>query len=96
MKHELKSNTEDAMQISTEIMNKVVQKRIPQTTDTADELYQIKVEMHPIMSNAMYNRELKALENERLKTLIQLARVLDDENMSNAINGLGYELTVKK
>ena len=92
MKHALNTNTADALIISQSIMEKVVEKRMPQTTEDASELYQAKVEMHPIIANAMYARELKTLENERLTTLVQLARVLDDENMTKAINGLGYVL----
>jgi len=93
MKHNLKLNTEDALVISQEIMERVVEKAMHEPT--ADELYQAKVEIHPMISNAMYKRELKSLENERFSTLIKLARALDDESMSKAINGLGYDLNLE-
>ena len=58
--------------------------------------HQLNVMLQPTISNAIFHRDKEVLEHERFKTLIALARVLDDENMEKAIIGLNYTLTIEK
>lgn len=54
------------------------------------------VQIHPFIANAMYHRDKSVLENERLKTLVTLARTLDDENLSKVIESLGYRISIEE
>lgn len=58
--------------------------------------HQLSISIHPFISNAMYRAGLDILENERFKTLVTLARTLDDDNLTKAIQALKYTLSVKK
>jgi len=49
--------------------------------------------IHPLISNAEFNRVKQELENERFTTLITLARTLDNDNLSKCINALNYSLS---
>ena len=79
---------------SGEVVKDIVENVISQFEIQGD-LNQLKVQIHPRISNAMYERDKTILERERFQTLIALARVLDDAAMESSINALGYELSVK-
>lgn len=89
MKHNLQNRFEEQQKIVDEIV---------ETThsefNTNDR--QLHAMIHPILGNSEYDRVNKELENERFKTLINLARVLDDENMTKAINSLNYSILIDK
>ena len=57
--------------------------------------HQFKLNIHPIISNAIYARDKELLEQERFNTLIKLARVLDDTNLDIAIKALNYKLIIE-
>ena len=86
MKHQILGVTEDSSQLLdnlTEIKNSIYVK--------SDD-YQFKVQIHPVIGNFAFRRENKIAENTAFETLIKLARVLDDENMSKVINALNYSI----
>lgn len=89
MKHNLTTNItfKESYDLTKKIV-KVTHNPLCASSDT-----QLNSSIHPIVSNYAYNRVLKELENERFNTLIKLARVLDDKNMSKAIIGLNYSLS---
>lgn len=58
------------------------------------DLHQIKISIDPLIANAMYKRDKLMRNEEQMRTVIKLARVLDDENMAKAIKGLGYEMVI--
>lgn len=91
MKHNLTTAT--TFEVQRKSVEEIVEKShsIYNTDD-----YQLKSMISPIIGNAEFHRVNKELENERFKTLIQLARVLDDESMTKAINGLNYTLQIEK
>ena len=57
---------------------------------------QLKISLHPQISNAMFARDKEVLELERLTTLITLARTLDDVNLHKAYDALNYQITKKE
>lgn len=57
---------------------------------------QIKVQIFPIISNGIYHQKNQILEEERLKTIMTLARCLDDENFIKSIEELKYTISIKK
>ena len=79
---------------SLEVSNDVVSTAC--TLGFKGDSYQLLVNVHPLVSNAMHYRDKELLEQERFRTVIALARVLDDSGLDLAIKGLGYQLTVKK
>ncbi len=83
--------TDKAFKISQEIIDSV----IPPFKLQGD-LYQMKSGMAPIISNAMYARENELIQNERMETLITLARVLDNESIEKSVKGLRYQITLVK
>lgn len=86
----MKKSIDLGLDVSKEIMDKVISK-----FDVSGDLNQIKISIHPIIANAMYQRDKELLQKERFETLIALARVLDNENIEAAIKALRYELNVK-
>jgi len=58
--------------------------------------YQVKASIHPTIANAMFHRDKEVLEHERFKTMMSLARVLDDKQFAKAMVELGYSIEVKK
>jgi hypothetical protein len=59
-------------------------------------LTQVKTQIHPIISNAIFARDKELLEKERFETLITLAKVLDNQNIEVAVKALKYKLTIKE
>lgn len=90
MKHDLDRNIVFKQQ--QEIVKQIVEKTHSEF-NTND--YQLSSMIHPILSNAEFDRVQKELENERFATLIKLARVFDEETLSKTINALGYTLNIK-
>jgi len=89
MKHDLSSNT--TFKNSHDLTKEIV--KVTHSEFNTDDI-QLNAMIHPLVSNAEYRIVNKELENERFKTLVSLARVLDDENLSKAINGLNYSLSI--
>ena len=56
---------------------------------------QLPIQLLPHISNALYHRGNELVEAERFKTIIALARALDDDNMQKALIGLKYKLTIE-
>ena len=56
---------------------------------------QIKLQMMPFISNAIFHRDKELLEMERFVTLITLCRVLDDKNIKTVIDAMGYSLIIR-
>jgi len=80
---------------SSEVVKHIAENVFSQFKIKKGDLNQLKVQMHPVISNAMYAREKSILERERFQTFIALSRVLDDAAMESAINALGYEFVKK-
>ncbi len=59
------------------------------------DMNQMKVQIAPIISNALYEEKNNTLETERLRTLFALARVMPDAQMELVVKTLGYSLTHK-
>jgi len=76
-----------------ELLPQIVEK-VHSEFNTNDQ--QLKAMISPIIGNAEFKRVNQELENERFSTLIKLARVLDDESMTKAINALDYSLNINK
>lgn len=87
----MKNSFDHSSDVTDEIMKYVIS-----NYEITGDVKQIKLEIHPIISNAMYFRENDVLEKERFKTLITLARALDDENLQKAIDALKYKLLLEK
>jgi hypothetical protein len=87
----MKNCTEYALDITKEIMEDIISKY-----EIVGDLNQIKIQIHPIISNAIYKRENELLEKERFNNIIKLSRALDDENVKSVIDALNYQLTIKK
>ncbi len=83
--------TEKAFKISQEIIDNVIVSFKPQ-----GDLNQMKSEVAPIISNAMFARENELIQNERMETLIALSRVLDNESIEKAVKGLKYKIILIK
>ena len=75
-----------------------IAKQIEKLAETfnIDKNNQFKIQILPIISNAIYARENDLLEQERFQTIIKLSRVLNDEEIIKAIDGLGYGVSLKK
>ena len=86
----MKKSIEQSLEVTSQIMETVIAK-----FEVEGDLNQIKVQMHPIIANAMYQRDKELLEKERFETLITLARTLDNTNIEAVVKALRYELTTK-
>lgn len=86
----MKNSTAHSLEVTNQIMEAVVS-----TFKVEGELNQMKVQIHPIIGNAMFHRDKELLEIERFRTLIALSRALDDQSIEAAIKALRYQLTVK-
>lgn len=75
--------------ITNQIMEKIDNKN-------QNDLYNLKSEIRPLISNAIYHRELEVLEKERFRTIFHLSRIFDDDNMVNIVNELGLNLNSHK
>ncbi len=84
----MKKATEQSLEVTNQIIETVL-------ANVTSDLSQIKVQIQPIIANAMYQRDKELLEKQRLETLITLARTLDNTNIEAAVKALRYELTVK-
>ena len=89
------SATDLAFDISNSIMTNVINDNPVLEHLTVKQTNGLKVMMSPIISNAIFKRENELLEKERFRTLIILARVLNDDNLEKSIEALGYTLTTK-
>lgn len=87
---EMKKSIEQSLDVTSQIMETVIAK-----FEVEGDLNQMKVQMHPIIANAMYQRDKELLEKERFETLITLVRTLDNTNIEAVVKALRYELTVK-
>lgn len=85
----MKRATDEGLNISNEIMDEVISK-----FEVKGDLHQIKIQIHPIISNAMFHRDNELLEEERFRTFQKLSREFNDEDMKRIIKSLGYHLTV--
>jgi hypothetical protein len=86
----MKKSFSESLEVTTQIMETVVSK-----FEVEGDLNQMKISIHPIIANAMYNRDNELLEQERFKTLITLARTLNDGNLGKVIKALNYKLIIK-
>ncbi len=77
MKHNLTTNVtfKESYNVSKEIISRTHDSDSMETKD----FNQLASSVHPLVSDYVYNRVKKELENERFSTLIKLSRVLDDE-----------------
>lgn len=85
----MKGPTEQALEVSNKIMESVISQ-----FQVEGNLNQMKIQIHPIISNAMFHRDNEILEAERFRTLQQLSRVLSDKAMKKAIKSLGFHLNL--
>ncbi len=74
-------------EIAQDVANKIVDDNLPKCDPETDP-YQVKVTIHPYISNVMYQRELELLENERINTFIALAKTLDGETVRKVLGEL--------
>lgn len=86
----MKKSIEQSLEVTSQIMETVIAK-----FEVEGDLNQMKVQMHPIIANAISQRDKELLEKERFETLITLARILDNTNIEAVVKALRYELTVK-
>ncbi len=84
----------NSVEVSQDISNEIISDILPKFNFEGD-TYQLKVNIMPIISNTIYNREKELLEKERFETLITLARVLDNTTIETVIKALKYSITVK-
>lgn len=86
----MKNSIDQSVEVTTQIMETVIAK-----FEVNGDLNQMKIQMYPIIANAMYQRDKELFEKERFETLITLARTLDNTNIESVIKALRYELKVK-
>ena len=95
---------EDTMKTGFEVADTIIKHTLSfhfpelkemENTGVDSKIYQLRVGMCPNISNALYARDKEVLENERLKTIVTLARTLKDKDLAKAIDALGYTLNVK-
>lgn len=55
------------------------------------EIGQFRTQIHPIIANFVYKREQELSNHIKLNTLIEISRVLDNENVIKCFNALGYD-----
>ena len=86
----MKNTVDHSQEVTDSIMENVISK-----FKIEGDARQLKIQMMPIIANAMYQRDNELLENERLETVIALSRVLDNDTVKKAVKELRYSLTVK-
>jgi len=92
-----KNIMENTVDKSWEVAKKFVKEVLPfYDKEGSLDAHQITTSLHPYIANAVYENKNIELEAERMKTLIALARVLDDENIGKAITALKFQITLKK
>jgi hypothetical protein len=82
------TNFDASKETTSQIMQTVIS-----NFDVQGDLNQMEKNIHPIISNAMFQRDKDLLQQERFETLIILSRTLDDISISKCIDALGYKLT---
>lgn len=85
----MKSSTEQGLETTKKIMEEV----IPLFSAGGD-FNQMKIQIHPIIANSMYNRDKELLQKERFRTIYHLSRVFSDDEMDNVIKSLGFNVTI--
>jgi len=85
----IKSCTDYSLGVSQNVVD-IVDKSFNEKYD----FKQLKVQIHPIISNAMYKRDKEIIMNERFNTLITLSKSLDNETLKKVIDSLGYKLEI--
>ena len=84
MKHILPTVTTEAFSLLDEVVE------IKNNKYCKDDDNQFKIQIAPVISNIFFKRELKVIENIKFETIVKLARVLNDQDMSLVINALKY------
>lgn len=63
--------------------------------DIEHDRYQMNVQIHPIISNAIYERDKNLLEIERMETLVTLSRTIqDNEELKRIVRALKYKVII--
>lgn len=57
---------------------------------------QLETSIHPLIANAMYNRDKEILEEERWRTIETLAKSGHVSDFHSVMKELGYKLKVEK
>lgn len=83
------SSTKKAFDLAKIIVNEIIKGYV----DLDDvQIQNMSTRIAPFIGNVMYEREQDLLEHERFITLMRLSKVLDEKQMTEAINYLKYEL----
>lgn len=82
----------EKIDIGLVITNQIIEK----IDKNQNELYNLKSEIRPVISNAIYHRELEVLEKERFRTIFHLSRIFDDDDMCKIVNELDFKLNLQK
>jgi hypothetical protein len=85
----MKKASEQGLEATNQIMKSVISQ-----FQIEGDLNQIKIQIHPIISNAMFARDNELLEAERFRTIQHLSRVFSDEDMERVVKCLGLHLTI--
>ena len=95
----IKSTFDTSLEVADTIIDNTLSFHYPElkaleNTGVKSLKYQLRVGISPSVSNAMFARDKEILENERLKTIVTLARTLKDKDLAKAIEALGYTLNI--
>lgn len=85
----MKNSSEQGLETTNQIMESVISQ-----FQIEGDLNQMKIQIHPIISNAMFARDNELLEAERFRTIQHLSRVFSDEDMKRVVKCLGLHLTI--
>jgi hypothetical protein len=88
---EIKSLHEDSLDLTNYLIESTISRFEPK-----GDINQLKVDLHPKISNFIFNREKDILEQERFLTLIKISRTIpNNHTVLDIIKGLGYKLEMK-
>lgn len=94
---EIQSATDQAWDIAINIGNDGgVKNVIDGNVEVNFRQHQVKACSAPIISNAIFARDKKIIENEKWKTIYALAKHLDRESFKNVVNELNLEVVERK
>ena len=85
----MKKASEQGLETTNQIIESVVSQ-----FQIKGNLNQMKIQIHPIISNAIFARDNELLEAERFRTIQHLARVFNDKDMEQIVKCLEFHLTI--
>jgi hypothetical protein len=85
----MKKSSEQGLEITNQIMESITSQ-----FEIQGDVNQIKAQIHPVISNAIFERDKELLEAERFRIIQHLSRIFNNEDMERVVKCLRLRLTI--